>query len=181
MTRLRRESRYSMKTNFEGLTFSRLTEADVPVLTPIMKRAFDDDSRLFFDRPAGGPEGYDDGSFLRKWGVQSGAAAYRIDREGTPVGGMILFINERAGEGFLGTLFIDAPLIGQGLGQIAWRFAEHAYPHIRVWQTETPAVSYRNHRFYINKCGFHVVSVEGDRDRFEAQFKLRKVIGEKNG
>ncbi len=160
--------------DFEGLTFTPMTEADVPVLTPIMKRAFDDDSRRFFANPVGGPPGYDDGSFLRKWGLESGSEAYRIDKDGRPVGGMILFFSPDGAEGVLGCLFIDAELIGRGLGHTAWRFAEASHPAVRAWNTETPAVSYRNHRFYINKCGFRVIAVEGDDDRYEAQFKLRK-------
>ena len=61
---------------FDGLEFSLLKREDVSVLTPVMKRAFDDDSRLFFDRPEGGPDGYDDGSFLEKWGFAPDATAY---------------------------------------------------------------------------------------------------------
>ena len=159
---------------FEGLEFVPMKREDVPVLTPIMRRSFDDDSRLFFGRPSGGPPGYDDGSFLTKWGLESGAAAFRIDRDGELVGAIILFVDENRGRGHLGCLFIDSALIGKGYGHAAWRFAEHQYPGIRVWETETPAVSYRNHRFYINKCGFQVYAVEGGMDRHEAQFKLRK-------
>ncbi|MGI6358452.1 MAG: GNAT family N-acetyltransferase [Bacillota bacterium] len=161
---------------FEGLTFLSMTEAHVPVLTPIMKRAFDDDSRLFFQKPAGGPPGYDDGSFLRKWGLHENAEAYRIDKDGRPIGALILFIDERLQVGHLGCLFIDPDLIGQAIGTTVWRFVEHSHPLIKVWTTETPAVSYRNHRFYINRCGFHVTAVVGDQDRFQAQFKLRKEI-----
>lgn len=157
---------------FEGLDFAPLTEADIPALSPVMKRAFDDDSRRFFEKPEGGPPGYDDGSFLRKWGLNAGAAAYCVREDGKPIGAVILFV--RGSRGHLGCLFVDDALIGQGYGSRIWRFAEHAYPRVRLWTTETPAVSYRNHRFYVNRCGFHVVGVEGDMDRFEAQFKLEK-------
>lgn len=166
---------------FERLDFLPLKAEDVPVLTPIMKRAFDDDARRHFGKPEGGPEGYDDGSFLRKWGLESGAEAYRIDHEGSPIGAMILFIDQKHAHGFLGCMFIDDHLIGHGYGSTAWRFAEHTHPEVKLWATETPAVCYRNHCFYINKCGFHVVAVEGgkgDGDRFEAQFKLQKRIAD---
>ena len=162
---------------FEGLEFTLLEKEDVPVLTPVMKRAFDDDSRLFFGKPEGGPDGYDDGSFLEKWGFAPDATAYKISLADRAIGCMILFVHEDKAFGYLGCLFIDSDLIGKGYGSIAWRFAERTYPAVKTWCTETPAVSYRNHRFYINKCGFHVVGVEGDEDRFEAQFKLKKVIG----
>ncbi len=161
---------------FEGLTFTPFTREDIPVFTPIMKRAFDEDSRLYFDAPAGGPPGYDDGSFLQKWGVESGAHAYRIDKDGAPVGVMILFIHREQSLGFLGCMFVDAGHARQGIGSTAWRFAEHQFPDVTMWETETPAVSYRNHCFYINKCGFSVYAVDGGEDRYDAQFKLKKII-----
>ena len=161
---------------FEGFTFTPFTREDIPVFTPIMKRAFDEDSRMYFQHPVGGPPGYDDGSFLQKWGVESGANAYRIDRDGDPVGVIILFINREKHAGFLGCLFVDAARARQGIGHAAWRFAEASFPDITVWETETPAVSYRNHCFYVNRCGFQVYAVEGGDDRYEAQFKLRKII-----
>lgn len=162
---------------FENLEFNRMKETDIPVLTPIMKRAFDDDSRRYFENPEGGPDGYDDGSFLKKWGIDSDGTAYRVDLDGTAIGAIILFVNERYHEGFLGCIFVDSALEGKGYGSAMWRFAEATYPGIKTWHTETPAVSYRNHCFYINKLGFRVVAVEGGRDnRYEAQFKLRKDI-----
>lgn len=168
-----------MTQEFEGLVFSPLTKSDIPLLTPIMKRAFDEDSRLFFDKPEGGPDGYDDGSFLQKFGIDSHAVAYRIDYEGKPVGAIIVFIQPSGVEGFLGNLFIDPDYGSKGLGSRAWRFIEHSFPEVKAWSTQTPAVSYRNHRFYINKCGFNVISVEGDMDRYEAQFNLRKEMNKR--
>jgi hypothetical protein len=117
---------------FEGLEFIPMKREDVPVLTPVMKRAFDDDSRLFFGKPAGGPPGYDDGSFLVKWGIESGAHAFRLNLDGEPVGAMILFIDEEKRRGFLGCLFIDADRIGKGYGSVAWRFAERQFPQVAV-------------------------------------------------
>ncbi|MDD2648795.1 MAG: GNAT family N-acetyltransferase [Eubacteriales bacterium] len=160
---------------FEGLEFTKLERKDVPVLTPIMKRAFDADSKLFFQSPEGGPDGYDDGSFLIKWGIESGAHAFTIMKDGAAIGGIILFVSPDGKEGTLGCLFIDDMLEGKGFGSAAWRFAEKSFPDVEIWRTETPAVSYRNHCFYINKCGFSVTRVNGRRDdRFEAQFELVK-------
>lgn len=163
---------------YENLEFVRMSAEDIPVLTPVMKRAFDEDSRLYFGKPQGGPPGYDDGSFLRKWGLPPrGGDAYRVNKDGNAIGAIILFVNHERREGFLGCVFVDSTLEGQGYGSTMWRFAESTYPDIKVWRTETPAVSYRNHCFYINKLGFHVVAVEGARDdRFEAQFKLKKEL-----
>jgi len=161
---------------FNGLDFVPMQKGDIEILTPIMKRAFDEDARLYFQKSEGGPSGYDDGSFLKKWGLESDAISYCIKLGERVIGAMMLFINEEHKHGFLGNIFIDSELAGKGYGYTAWYFAEHMYPHITVWETETPAVSYRNHCFYINKCGFHVVAVDGGVDRFEAMFKLKKVI-----
>lgn len=162
---------------YENLEFIPLKESDIPILTPIMKRAFDEDSRLYFNKPEGGPDGYDDGSFLRKWGLNSGSTAFRVNCEGKAIGAVILFFNHKLHEGMLGCIFVDSMLEGQGYGTSIWRFVEKTYPDIRAWNTETPAVSYRNHCFYINKLGFHVVAVEGGReDRYDAQFKFRKEL-----
>ena len=57
------------------LTFTPMRPADIAPLTPIMKRAFDEDTRLHLGRPAGGPTGYADGSFLRQWGLHKESAA----------------------------------------------------------------------------------------------------------
>ena len=53
--------------------FTPLREQDIEALTPIMRRAFDEDTRLHLGLPAGGPQGYDDGSFLRRYGLHPGA------------------------------------------------------------------------------------------------------------
>jgi hypothetical protein len=44
-----------------------MTEEDIPDLTRVMTRAFDDDTRSNLGIERGGPEGYDDGQFFRKW------------------------------------------------------------------------------------------------------------------
>lgn len=125
---------------FEQLDFVPMQESDIPVLTPIMKRAFDEDSRLYFNQPEGGPDGYDDGSFLKKWGLESGGTAFRVNHDGQAIGAMILFINHEQKEGFLGNIFVDSTMEGRGYGSAMWRFVEKTFPDIRVWNTETPAV-----------------------------------------
>ncbi|MGD1994471.1 MAG: hypothetical protein PVI59_14855, partial [Anaerolineae bacterium] len=52
---------------FQGLVFESITEADVPELTAVMTRAFDDDAQKHLGQERGGPPGYDDGEFFRKW------------------------------------------------------------------------------------------------------------------
>ena len=158
------------------LTFEPMSEAHIEPLTAIMVRAFDDDARRYRGCEHDGPPGYDDGSFLRKWGLESGAAAFALYHEGQLVGGIILFFSPDGQEGVLGCLFIDSACHGKGLGRAAWFQAEKKYPLVRTWRTETPAISYRNHCFYINTCGFRVESISDPHDPMQAQFQMVKHI-----
>jgi hypothetical protein len=143
---------------FEGLSFDELREEDIGTLTPIMKRAFDEDSRLHLGKESGGPEGYDDGSFLRRWGLHPASRAFKVSIDGRPIGAIILWINE-SGENSLGNLFVDSALQNRGIGTRIWRFVEASYPRTRIWRTETAGFSTRNHFFYVNKCGFAIVGI----------------------
>lgn len=156
------------------LTFLPMTEAHIEPLTAIMTRAFDDDARRYRGCEHDGPPGYDDGSFLRKWGLESGAKSFALLCEGELVGGIILFLQPEKQRGTLGCLFIDSCHHGKGYGRAAWFQAEEMFPLIRTWCTETPAISYRNHCFYVNTCGFHVVKISDPQDPMQAQFCMVK-------
>lgn len=155
------------------LTYEKMTENDVPELTGIMKRAFDKDSQAALGCD-GGPEGYDDGSFLRKWGIEEGGDARKILRDGKTVGGYILFFSPDGKDGFLGTIFVDPDLHEQGIGTKVWKDIEIKHPDVAVWHTETPGFSRRNHAFYVNKCGFSVVHIENARDPQEVNYRMEK-------
>ena len=53
---------------------------------------------------------------------------------------------------------------------------EKMYPDTKIWETETPVFSIRNHNFYINKCGFHIVKTDHPENRSEDQYKLQKIM-----
>ncbi len=159
------------------LTLRTMAEADVPCLTEIMTRAFNRDSQLHLGED-GGPDGYDDGSFLRKFGVDNAdSTAYTVLLGGKIVGAVILWLRPAHGEGFLGCIFLDDSVQDRGLGVRVWRWVEQHHPAIRVWTTETPLFSHRNHHFYINKLGFHAVAIDDPKDWREGQFRLRKELG----
>lgn len=160
---------------YKDLTFTNIVEEDIEELTQVMKRAFDEDSKLSFNKEAGGPTGYDDGSFLRKWGIGSKCEAFTIRKENKIVGAVIIFIYKSGIEGKLGNIFIDPKYMGKGYASNTWEYIEKKYSFIKKWYTETPAVSFRNHCFYINKLGFNVYAVEG-KDKYDAQFLLVKDI-----
>ncbi len=161
-----------MKT-FEGLLFEEFCEQDVELLTSIMKRAFDEDTKRHLNEDHGGPDGYDNGEFLRKWALHPDSQAYKISKNNTPIGAIILWIN-KSNENFLGNMFIDPDIQDKGLGTIVWRFAESEYPDTVIWRTETPGFSKRNHHFYVNKCGFKIVRIDNPGDKYAEGYFMEK-------
>ena len=160
---------------YQGLVFEDLQEKDIEELTAVMTRAFDEDTRIHLNEEKGGPEGYDDGSFLRKWGLDPNSTAYKISRDGKVIAGLILWINPKTNVNFLGTIFIDPVFENQGLGKKIWDFVETEYPDTVKWCTETPIFSRRNHNFYVNKLGFHVIRIDNPKDMNEGSFILEKI------
>ncbi|TJZ77347.1 GNAT family N-acetyltransferase [Chitiniphilus eburneus] len=140
--------------------FHPMTEADIPALISPMTRAFDDDARRFLGQQRGGPDGYDDGSFLRRYGLRDHASSpYTIMVNGSPVGAFIVYWR-RHGESVLGNLFLDPSVQDRGIGLETWRYIESQFPS-RAWRLETPSWAVRNHYFY-EKCGFRRI---GQDDR----------------
>ena len=157
------------------LKLIRLEELYINELTKIMERAFDEDTRIHLGEEKGGPDGYDDGSFLRKWGLHKKASSYCIFLNKQLIGGVILWINED-NNNFLGNIFIDPIYENQGLGTKVWNMIEKLYPNTKTWNTETPIFSSRNHNFYVNKCGFHIVKIDDPKNRLEGQYKMQKAM-----
>lgn len=158
----------------DEIRLERFTETDIPELTAIMKRAFDRDTQIHLGEPEGGPEGYDDGSFLRKWGLEAGGRPLKILLDGRTIGGAIVFRDPKSGTYFLGTIFLDADMQEKGIGTRVWKMIEDACPDAAAWRLDTPGFSSRNHNFYVNKCGFHIVHIDNPRDPRERSFALEK-------
>jgi GNAT superfamily N-acetyltransferase len=111
-----------------SLSFEEMTEADIPELTKIMTRAFDDDARKHRGLERGGPEGYDDGEFFRTWLLPyKESVGYKILSEGQIIGGIIVWILPE-GHNILGTIFVDPAYQDRGVGTRTWQFVETAYP-----------------------------------------------------
>ncbi len=159
---------------YKGLLLEPLREENIDELTGVMTRAFDEDSRIHLGKDKGGPEGYDNGEFLRKWGLNRNSTAYSISMEGKRIGGLILWINPKTKVNSLGCIFVDTELQNRGIGRTIWEFVEKEYPDTKKWCTETPGFSRRNHNFYVNKLGFHVIRIENPMDVEESSFILEK-------
>jgi len=158
----------------DGLGFEDITKGDVETLTEIMKRAFDEDARRHLSVESGGPPGYDNGSFIRKWYFHDEVRAFKVTKDGVVIGGVAVFIHEN-GENYLGNMFIDPLCQDQGLGTIVWRYIENKYSRTKIWRTDTPGFSKRNHYFYVNKCGFKIIRIENPGDNDES-FIMEKVM-----
>ena len=158
------------------LAFEEITEADIPALTIAMTLAFDDDARRYQGIEKGGPEGYDNGDFFRKWLFSfEETQGFKILFNEQIVGGFIIWIYEH-GNNILGTIFIHPTYQNKGIGSSTWKYIEQKYPYTKTWSLGTPSVSIRNHHFYENKCGFTKVKEEPVQGYSWKSFIYEKVM-----
>lgn len=155
-------------------TFEEITEEDIPELTGVMTRAFDDDARKHLGLERGGPEGYDNGDFFRKWlfGYQE-SIGYKALSEGKIIGACIVWVLPE-GHNVLGTIFVDPDYQDRGAGTHMWQFVEATYPETRSWRLATPSWAIKNHYFYEAKCGFERVDSDPIVGTPEGEFVYRK-------
>ncbi len=133
-----------------------MAEADIPDITPVMKRAFDDDAQKHLGKESGGPPGYDNGDFFRTWLVPyQESVGYKILLGEVLIGGIIVWILPEK-HNILGTIFVDPSFQDQGVGQNTWKFIEESFPETLSWRLGTPSWATKNHYFY-EKCGFEKV------------------------
>ena len=161
--------------NFNGLMFKNFNENDIECFSKIMKRAFDKDSQIHLNIEEGGPDGYNDGTFLKKWYLHKNATAYVVYKSNIPIGAINVWINKN-NENFLGNTFVDPNFQNQGNGLIIWKFIERKFSETKIWKAETPGFSYRNHNFYVNKCGFKVYKIENPKDKMNSSYLLEKIM-----
>jgi len=95
-------------------------------------------------------------------------------QEGKMVGGTVLIINED-NNNILTLLFVDPTYFDKGIGYQAWLEIEKRYPQTKTWITETPTFLMKNVTFYVNKCGFHIIRVEGPKHD-ESMFVFQKIM-----
>lgn len=155
------------------ITFALITEADLPELTGVMARAFDDDAQRHLGQPKGGPPGYDNGDFFRTWLFPyKESVGFKILSDGKIIGAFIVWILP-GGHNNLGAMFIDPPHQDRGVGTQAWQFIETIYPGTQSWTLETPVWATRNHAFY-QKLGFRPVPPEVQKPSEENMVVYRK-------
>ena len=150
------------------LDYTELDECALAELAPVMRAAFDDDSRLHGRGEKGGPPGYDDGTFLRRWGLDADSEAYVIRENGSAIGGFIVF-RKPNGSNWLGNIFVAPSHQNRGIGRAALAHIQDLFP-ARIWRLETPRWATRNHHFY-EGSGFVRIGLTKDSVTYE------KVIG----
>lgn len=133
------------------LTYKALEQSDIQVLTPIMKEAFDTDTKMHTDLKEDGPNGYDNGELLKKMLYLDNAESKVIYIDGIVLGGYAIIKNKNVYT--LNLLFIDPVYASKGIGTKVWMDIEKEYTEAKTWVLETPDYSKRNHHFY-EKCGF---------------------------
>lgn len=157
-----------------NIKLKRLEEKDINELTPIIKRSFDEDSKLHLGQPEGGPEGYDNGEFLRKFGLDKASTSFKILLDDKIIGAVITCIDDIAQDNFLGNIFLDPRNQNRGIGEWVWRLIEKEFPKTKIWRTETPGFATRNHYFYVTKCGFKIVRIEDPKDKYMCNYIMEK-------
>lgn len=164
-----------------ALSFEVMTEDDIPELTAVMTRAFDDDARKHLGLERGGPPGYDTGEYFRKWvfGFRE-TVGYKVIADGRIIAGLILWILEH-GDNILGTIFVAPPYQDRGVGQRIWEFITATYPETRSWQLRTPAYAVKNHYFYESKLAFVKVGEEAYDGPGGKVYIYRKDMGSAGG
>jgi GNAT superfamily N-acetyltransferase len=158
----------------QALSFEAITEEDIAELTKVMTRAFDDDAQKHLGQERGGPEGYDNGDFFRKWlfGYEE-SVGYKVIHEDQVIGAFIVWVLE-GGHNILGTVFVDPAYQDKGVGTQIWDFIEKRYPETKSWRLATPSWVTKNHYFYEAKCGFQRVESDPLIETQEEQFIYRK-------
>lgn len=89
---------------------------------------------------------------------KKGATAYKAVVDGEMVGGAVVFIDEKSQHNDLAILYVKYGIQGKGIGKKIWFGIEELYPETKVWETCTPCFEKRNIYFYVNVCGFQIIS-----------------------
>ena len=100
----------------------------------------------------------DDGEIISRETIEASidsGEAYRIMKDGQPVGGVVIKVEGEMGD--LDLLFVSPKAHSKGIGYAAWCAVEQLHPEVTVWETVTPYFEKRNIHFYVNRCGFHIV------------------------
>lgn len=136
------------------IKFTRANKDDAKILSEIQIRTFDDNSRRVFNRPFGGPPGYNSLNDLED--NINKDIYFKILSNGKVIGG-IHVTDEGNNHYELTRIFVTPEEQNKGIGQKAINFLEEEFRDVTKWTLDTPSVSVRNHYLY-EKMGYKKVN-----------------------
>ena len=104
------------------ISYKKLEKKDITALTPIMKAAFDEDTKLHTYLAEDGPKGYDTGELLENFLEMDQAESKIILCDGVVVGEYTIIKHKDIFT--LDLIFIDPAYHGKGLGYMVWKDIE---------------------------------------------------------
>ena len=93
-----------------------------------------------------------------------GSAAYKAVVDGETVGGAVVVIDQKTQHNHLDLLYVKYGTQTKGIGYAIWNAIEKMHPDTKVWETYTPYFEKRNIHFYVNKCKFHIVEFQSEKN-----------------
>lgn len=133
---------------------------EIPALTALSKAAFGTDVSV--GGSAGGPPDYDSVEWHEE--MRKADNLYSFMCKEAVIGGAVLFPD---GENlYVGRIFIDPTLFGQGFGVRLMELIEQAFPDAKVIRLDTPEWNVRTNSFYA-KCGYTAVGSSDGEVHFE--------------
>jgi GNAT superfamily N-acetyltransferase len=158
------------------IIYKNLEYKDIPILTPIMKAAFDEDTRMHTELLADGPPGYDTGKLLEKLLQTEDTVSKVILCDEQVIGEYT--VSKKKDVLTLEMFFIDPKYSSQGIGFRIWKDIKQIYPEAIKWYVETPDYSIRNRHFY-EKCGFKVIKEKVYENGAKSIIFVQNIIDEK--
>lgn len=144
-------------------------ENHLPLLLAMSYEAFQSDFLLFGMKEY--PPHYDSFSW-HKTMMEKKHLFVLLDDE-CPVGGALLFTDSQNRELLhIGRIFIHPNHFRKGYGTALMQLIEEMYPHIRIWQLDTPLNNSRTNEFY-QKLGYFEIRRD---DQFIVYQKTNKVL-----
>jgi len=136
------------------IIFTRANKEDAKILSETQIRTFDDNSRRVFNKPFGGPPGYNSLNELEKSIDED--IYFKILNNGKVIGG-IHVTNKGNNHYELTRIYVAPEEQNKGIGQKAINFLEEEFLDVSKWTLDTPSVSIRNHYLY-EKMGYMKVN-----------------------
>ncbi len=130
-------------SRFAGITIQKAEIQDAEALIEIKKRAFAAEFAIYKISPP-----HFDSLPHQRNAIEQGLY-FKILKDGILVGGSGVR-GQGNGHFYIGSLYIDPPYQQKGLGTIALRLIERAFPDARTWSLDTPYLSLSNQRFFAN-------------------------------